>query len=267
MNNVVLYSGGIDSFLVHHWLKKQNIDHKLLYFYLGGKYSINETSLFNTYEFKHTIGDIEISENLNMGDLERNDAFIPNRNLLAAIMAHSITNYDNIWIGGSLSDRVNDNNYEVFKSLSDLLSKMYEKKIVITSPFWNDHKPDLVKDFTNSNGWGQYSSNNEAAKALVHCTFSCYYPVQEANISRIVYNDNECEDYLSNQCMACPACFRKCMSLYAGGIFVAMKPEASNIVKHYYEEAKESLTKCDNVLMLSRMQWTVQYCNELYKHW
>jgi len=273
VNDVVLYSGGIDSFLVHHYLCKQGIDHKLLYFDLGGKYSVNEVELFENYIFKRNIKqDVIVSECLQMGELEHEDAFIPNRNILAAIMAHSVTNYDRIWVGGTLSDRVNDNNQKVFETISSLLSDMYQKTITVDSPFWQNHKPDLVKEFVEDNGWKQYDSKLEARKALVYSTFSCYYPVSEKHSVDIYFDDADtlyCT--LTSECMNCPACFRKCMSLYDGGIFIPMSKNAKTIAEKYYNESKEYIKQSDDVFgdtsMLGRMEATVKYCDHLFEYW
>ena len=270
MNDVVLYSGGLDSFLVHHHLNKINRPHKLLYFDLGGRYRINEVSLFESYIFKRNIKqEVEVSECLRMGSLEHEDSFIPNRNILAAIMAHSVTGYSNIWIGGTLSDRVNDNNREVFNKLSNLLTEMYSKHpfcetINVTSPFWDLHKPDLIRDFCSSKGWGQYHSDFDAKKALVESTFSCSNPISEEKVCKVFY-DNCCDKFeiLTKQCMKCPACFRKCMSLFAGGIFVPLSEDARSIVDKYYNEA----VKDQSSSMRGRMMATIEYCNYLTNYW
>lgn len=275
MNDVILYSGGLDSFLTHFYLNFLKIDHDLLYFDLGGKYSINEVSLFETYYFKKNVkSSVTVSDCIFLGEWEREDAYIPNRNLITAIMANSITSYDNIWIGGTLSDRVNDNNREVFDTLSNLLSKMHNKTIKISSPFWDHHKPTLVKDFCTTSGWGQFDSNLDAQKAIVNSTFSCYYPEQE-EIRTVTYSDNSIQDVLSKECLKCPACFRKCMSLYAGGIFIPMQSKAEELVNKYYSEASEYIESVnfnpskldDEGIMFDRMFATVKYCERLLEFW
>lgn len=259
MNDVILYSGGVDSFLVHHALNRDNIQHSLLYFDLGGKYSENEVSLFQSNEFKHYIGqEVKISKCLNMGVLEHDDAYIPNRNIVATIMAHSVCGYDNIWIGGTLSDRVNDNNSEVFLRISDLLSHVHGKKITITSPFWNDHKCQLVKDFVDTNGWTQYESRITAQQALINSTFSCYYP-NETKIVTACIDDTKYHAYYTKECLNCPACFRKVMSLFSGGIFIPMKFEALPLISKYTKEAVDYINSDNDGIMKPRMEATIQY--------
>lgn len=260
MNDVVLYSGGLDSFLVHHYLKKNDIDHRLLYFDLGGKYSNNEISLFQSDKFISTLNqNVEISKCLNMGSLEHEDAYIPNRNIVATIMAHSICNCDNIWIGGTLSDRVNDNNREVFLHISNLLSKVHNKKITVTSPFWDDHKCALIKYFVDNNGWGLYNNRIDVQQSLINCTFSCYYPDEEKTVTAIIDNNTQYK-YTTRECMKCPACFRKAMSLLAGGIFVPLKFTAQALINKYNEEAIRYINDADNDrVMLPRMLATIRY--------
>ena len=261
MNDVVLYSGGIDSFLVHHYLNKKNIEHSLLYFNLQGKYSKNEMDLFNSGKFKKTIKhEVIISNCLNMGVLEHEDAFIPNRNILAAIMANSVTGFDNIWIGGTNSDRVNDNNQQLFKSLSDLMTSINPgKTIKIDSPFWGYHKADIAKDFVNTYGWKQYDTIDDAKRALINCTFSCYYPLQQARDLDVDYQFG-IEPHFTAECMNCGACFRKCITLNACGIFVSMSKDAIELVDHYYEEARNYIIhNDDNDYMLPRMIATLAY--------
>lgn len=264
--NSIMYSGGVDSFLVYQWLRKtdtifENLN--LLYFNLGARCNNSEIELFNSCNFKkHVSIPVMISDALNMGGMETESAYIPNRNILAAIMNNSVTNSDNIWIGGTLSDRVNDNNREIFDDLSKLMTKMHKRDIVITSPFFDSHKCSLVFDYVFNNGWNHYENQQDARKSLVEATFSCYDPLFESQQIK-AHIENEVVEYCSRECLECPACFRKCMSLYAGDIFIAMKDnEKSNgFINHYKEEAEREVTKHDE--MYERYVATLDYCAAL----
>ena len=269
--HVILYSGGLDSFLTYHHLKQysditdDNIT--LLYFNLGAKCTSAELELFNDATFKNYVTKrISVSDALNMGGLEDEHAYIPNRNILAAIMAHSITNADYIWLGGTKSDRVNDNNSGVCNELSRLLTVMHEHDVTVDSAFYDFHKCELVQEFVETSGWGSYDSPLVAQYALIYSTFSCYNPCCcKHNHKAYVNNDTDkvIVDYSSKECMMCPACFRKCMSLYAGGIFIPMIINESSelMIKKYYDEAKENVE--DDEYMSARYQATIDYCNKL----
>lgn len=281
MNNVVMYSGGIDSFLTHQWLKHNAIDHELIYFNLGTKYANDEINMFQSDGFISYVKEkVNISDCLHMGSLEHEDAHVPNRNILTAIMANSVTGYDNIWIGGTLSDRTNDNTSKCFKTLSSLLSYVNDRKITISSPFWMNHKPDLVKSYVETNGWSLLPDRNEARKSLVLSTFSCYYP-NESKVVEVMFEDPEDSIYQerkpiyieTTECLECKACFRKCMSLYAGGIRIPMlkTDKSMTIVNEYECEAIESLNRIREThsadLMKSRYEWTIRYCDYVRKAW
>ena len=264
-----MYSGGVDSFLTYQFLRNiTNISDNmnLLYFNLGARCNNSEMELFNSDNFKkHVIFPVMISDALNMASMETESAYIPNRNILTAIMTNSVCDSDRIWIGGSLSDRVNDNNKEVFDKLNDLLSTMHKKEIVIKSPFWNDHKCDVVKDYVLTNGWKHYNNQQESRKSLIESTFSCYNPLNECQEVTALVTE-ETVTYETKECLQCPACFRKCMSLYSGEIFIPMKnnTDANEIIEHYKEEAEREVEKKD--IMYPRYVATLAYCNR-YKQY
>lgn len=268
--HTVLYSGGLDSFLTLNHLKTFTDDTRnnmtLLYFNLGAKCNNSEIELFNSANFKRYVSEhVHISDCLNMGNLEDAHAYIPNRNILAAIMAHSITNSDYIWIGGTKSDRVNDNNSRVCTDLSNMLTYMHDKEITVDSAFYDFHKCELVKEFTETKGWGNYESNTEAKHALIYSTFSCYNPCFCKKTVTAVIDDDDYKEivtYDTKECLTCPACFRKNMSLYAGGIFIPMKitDSSKSMIKKYYDEAVENI---DDENMKPRYEATISYVDAL----
>lgn len=262
-NNVIMYSGGLDSFLTYKYLIN-NKDIKdtlsLLYFNLGARCTSAEIELFNTDSFKKhvTCDSFLISDALNLGDLETESAYIPNRNILAAITVNSITGADRIWIGGTLSDRVNDNNDHVCYQLSNLLSSMHNKDIKIDSPFYDQHKCDIVRNYIETNGFGHYNDKHEAQISLLESTFSCYNPLSTARIVN-TFIDREVIQIKTRECLCCPACFRKCMSMYAAGIYIPMGDSnvSKKIIERYYREAKKEID-CD-CIMRPRYSATINY--------
>ena len=265
MQHVILYSGGLDSFLTRQYLTSKKIDSILLYFNIGARCTGAEIELFNKDDFKSVINEgVTISDVLSLGSMETESAYIPNRNIIAAIAAQSVFDANNIWIGGTLSDRVNDNNDEVFRDLSNLLSKMHQRKITITSPFYGEHKCDVVRDYVLTNGWGHYTNQQDARKSLIKATFSCYNPLSSEQDVEIKCAE-EVLTIKTKECLECNACFRKCMSMFAGGIFIPMKrtDKSVDIVRHYIDEAKNS----NDSAMKSRFNMTIRYGDALGTYW
>ena len=225
---VVLYTAGVDSYILRQFLVDTGHDVDCLYFNHGGRYTENELKKIAQLKLP-----IIINGDINMKDIEQPDAYIPNRNPLFCIMANSL-GYDKIWIGGSKSDRVCDNNEKTFEDLSEFLTNMHGRYIKIDSPFWNYYKDDMVE-------WYRRCHN---VTDLVYNTFSCFNPVQERTVyfksgipgSREFLNISS---YKTEECLNCAACFRKCAVLYSGGIFIEFQNE--DIVEHYYKDFSRSI--------------------------
>lgn len=254
---VLLYSGGLDSFLTFQYLKKLNHNVDLVYFDSHAKCCEAELQLFSDSLFKEVIGNVEVRDELFFKDIEQDDAFIPNRNVLAIICAQGLRNYDVIYLGSSLSDRVNDNNKIVFDKISDLLSHMYDKKITVTSPFFDIHKCDIMKDFIE-NDWNNLIPRYTINVIADELTFSCYDPSYDGKWK---------------ECQCCPACFRKRVVFNYCGYFMPMRDtnEVRNMVEKYYDEAKSKLIltnishEFDN--MIPRFKSTIDYVENLKEFW
>ena len=223
MKDVVLYTAGVDSYILREFLIRHGSDVDCLYFNHGGRYTNNEMKKIDQLTFP-----VIINDTINMKDLEQPDAFIPNRNPTFCIAANSL-GYDKIWIGGSKSDRVCDNNEKVFERLSEFLTNMNGRYIKIDSPFWSCYKDDMVK-------WYNSVSN---VTDLVYNTFSCFDPVPEY-ISYFNYGNSKHVEYKTEECLNCSACFRKCAVLFNAGIYIEFNNP--KIVRKYFEDFKRPLT-------------------------
>lgn len=264
---VLLYSAGLDSFLTASYLKTIGVNPDLVYFDSGARCCNYEVELMQSRYFKFYTGfDVEIRKELNFSEIEQDDAFIPNRNILAAVCAQGLRNYDTIYIGNSLSDRVNDNNEKVFDKLSELLSNMYDKKIKVTSPFYNEHKCDILKDAIN-NKW-LFSSN---LIDIYNMTFSCYNPSKEMikikaeDFSKSVSNSTT-HIINTHECGCCPACLRKRICFYHCCFYVPMVKcdKTMELIDKYYNEVI-SWQQVSGVsdyyhIMRSRFESTARYC-------
>lgn len=219
--DVLLYSSGIDSLLAREWLIHHNkdIDLKLLYFNYFGKYSSYEMHVLQLQSEKFENFKIERHDLMNFSSIEDVKSYIPNRNFLLSIMAHSLTGCDNIWIGGTKTDNVNDNNIEAYESVTNLLSTAHSKRIVFDSPFPHLYKSEILSWYINKK-IDQGYSNDDVLNHICIDTFSCYNPIP--------YHEYKCEtkngthNFFSTECLSCSACFRKNVELYTS--FGAFRP-------------------------------------------
>jgi len=238
-NSIVLYSGGIDSLITLEYVK-QKLDKNTqpIFFNINSKYS--------NYEVNYVIDKNAIIDNsLDLGEIEQDDAYIPQRNILLATLA--VAKYSKtIYIGGSMSDRVSDNNEIIFSKLSPVLSEVDGCFIDIISPFWNVYKDDMVNWYCGS--------VKEPQEKLIFDTFSCYTPSEFPTIQTYSFNNSEIGKE-THECLSCKACFRKCCILYTAGIFVEFNNK--DIISHYKKE-------CEDIKLTDRrMIGTLKYINEL----
>ena len=219
VKEAILHSAGLDSFILKHYLDIHGHKFDCLYFNHGGRYVKNEVKYLDSY--------VKIITNLNLRDIEALDAFIPNRNILMSVMANSM-GYDKIWIGGSASDRVNDNNEKVFEQLSDFLTKMNGRVIKVDSPFWHVYKEDMIEWFLKNGG---------KIHDLAEKTFSCFEPLKTPQNIQLTTQYT----YQTTECLNCPACFRKCVSMWSARVYIPFNNKS--IIKKYQTEFSNCLIK------------------------
>ncbi len=239
---VLLYTAGIDSFIAREYLKYKGHEFDCLYFDYDGKYTEYE---IDTIINNDDGDDVIIDCRLSLCDLEQPDAYIPNRNILFATLAVSL-GYDIVWLGGSLSDRVCDNNSKVFQMQSKLLTEVNSRYCKIDSPFFDCYKSDMVKWYVNM--------KPDNASKLLNNTFSCFCPTAESTIKNSLINGSY-DQYNTHECLNCAACFRKCVVLYSAGIYV--KFENDVVALQYYTEFKNGL------IQTPRSEATIKYVEQL----
>lgn len=209
MPSLLLFSPGIDSFLALKALEKQGTPPDILVYYaLNSRYTRAEIDHFQKLKMLQ----VRVDTTMNLQDIEKDDAYMPNRNLLMAMHAAGKYDADTIYVGGTASDRVSDNNVKVMNALSETLTLSLEKPVMVTSPFWNKYKMELAQEFVKDNPNG--------AKVL-EGTFSCYAP-------------RETEDGEWKECQRCKACFRKSTILYGVGISRAFR--TPHIIRNYKDD-------------------------------
>ena len=181
MKKVLLYSGGMDSWLMSK-LWKPDIK---LYVDMKTRYSENELARIRKEP------DVQVVE-FPLGQWERKDAIIPLRNLYLAMVACNVTGSEDveILIGATAGDRVLDKSPAFVAKATDLLSYLYTpqhwipegKKVKVCIEYKQYTKTDLLKMFKKQGG--------DLEEAFTH-SFSCYNPVD------------------GHECWHCKPCFRK----------------------------------------------------------
>lgn len=213
-DSVLLFSGGVDSFIAYHFLDKP----QTVYFDLKTPYSDKEKAVI-TKLIPSTI----IDNSLDLGNRQVGEkAYIPFRNLYLAMLATKYS--DEIIIVGIKGDQVSDKNEKIFQEFSDLLSKMEDRNIKVHSPFWNTTKEEIVNLFLSS-----YGSEEDLLK-----TISCY--------SSDITDDNYCGK--------CPSCFRKWVAFRSNGIDI--KFYNKQLINEYYESAIQGKYEVERNLAIIR---------------
>lgn len=193
MKTVLLYSGGMDSWLIS---KIVNPDIKLFF-------DLNTAS--SNAEKQRLSSDVVIDKTLRgLGDLERSDGsfILPLRNLYFITRAAEYG--DRIILGTNQTDAHNDKTYEFAQKLEDVLNYYYGpsidglseiKDIVVDFSFKKYSRKDLCRLYLESGGTVEQAIND---------SFSCYTPVEDG------------EKLL--ECHNCKACFNKMMGFYVNGV-------------------------------------------------
>ena len=193
-NKVLLYSGGIDSWLIDKIWKP---DVKL-YVDMNTKYSQEE--------IKRLPSDV-IIDKLDLSKWEREDKIIPLRNMYLIGIA---SNYGNeICLGATAGDRVLDKSPVFADIYEQLLNYLYQKqhwteerKIKINLDFKRYTKTELIRIFVEQGG------NIEEAFTS---SFSCYSPEG------------------GKECWSCKPCFRKFIAFALNGYPFTEEVIARNI--------------------------------------
>lgn len=173
MKKVLLYSGGLDSWLIDK-LWKPDI-----------KLYISTNTDMSKSELKRMPSDVIIKE-LDLSEFEsKEDNFLlPNRNLFFVIMASYFG--ENICLGATGTSTHFDKTDHFVRSVSNLLTYLDEeskaRKIKIEIPYANKTKEELLQMYIKGGG--------DAGEAWIK-TFSCYSPI----------NDKECGE--------CSSCLKK----------------------------------------------------------
>jgi len=182
MTKVLLYSGGMDSWLINQ-LWKPDVK---LYVDINGDYSKEE--------IKRLPEDVKVVDFSLLGDYELENKFVPMRNLYFLMLA---SNYgDEICLGATAGDWGNKDKTPEFLNAAEeminylLSDKKVARKISVCRDFINVPKSKLIR---------RYIAQGGDIETLKKETFSCYTPKN------------------GKECLACYPCFRKFALLLANG--------------------------------------------------
>jgi hypothetical protein len=139
-DEVLLYSGGLDSYIAYHFL------HRPATFYLPLNHRYEK---FEKEAIIKTIPNTWMSEIFNLGPFEHEDADIPMRNaylmmgaaMLGAKKIHLVVQKGEI----SIPDR----KPAFFNQMSHFLSDLNGKEIIVSSPFFGMTKVEMVEWYLN----------------------------------------------------------------------------------------------------------------------
>lgn len=187
MKKVLLYSGGMDSWLIRELWKPD----ECVYIDAGTKYGHREMNRLPS--------SVEI-EKCGIGKWERKDKIIPMRNLYFIMTICNMFPEGDLQIalGATAGDRVLDKSDEFAEKASDLLSFLYQKqwwcegrKIEVVLPYKKYTKEMLLEEYKNGGG--------DLKKAFA-TSFSCYEP-----------------DEYGLECWKCKPCIRKMIAFWSVG--------------------------------------------------
>ena len=178
--SVLLYSGGMDSLMIDFLLEPDI----LLNISMNSNYDKRERESFPKGKEIIYLDDV-----LNLGQYERDDAIVPNRNAHLVLLASHYG--EHIMLGSVSGDRSFDKDEKFYLRMEDLLNHMWqaqhwteERRFTISSPFKDRTKTDLVNEYLTFGGNQLY----------LLTSYSCY----------------ECDE---QHCGQCKACFRKWVAL------------------------------------------------------
>ncbi len=191
MKKILLYSGGLDSWLIDKIWKP---DVKL-YIDINGTYSQEEIS---------KLPEDVIVEKLDLGKWELPNKIIPMRNLYFLMVASNYAIDDKyeqyeLCLGATAGDRVLDKSVEFADKVTDLFNYLYQEQ------WWTEQKHFRInldfKEYTKGDLLTQFLTMNGTLEEAWAGSFSCYEPQEDGT-----------------ECWSCKPCFRKFVAFYMEGM-------------------------------------------------
>lgn len=205
---VLMFSGGLDSYLALLTLLDNGITPKLVYAEHGSKNNEEQLLQARLLARKHGLRLI-IDRTLNLGKWEEDNAFIPNRNGFLAYVGSLYGNYIYFAIMDG-EQTYPDCRQDTFMALSVSLTKLSGSPVVVDSPFWEKTKAEVIADLDPK-----------------------YYDFLKESYS--------CHNGTEKHCGYCSACFRRFVAFEVNGITEEweVEPWTTGLAEEYYERALE----------------------------
>jgi len=185
----ILYSGGLDSFIMKKLAESNGYETKLIHFDIGQGYSKKEDDAIKNSGYDVEVRKVDwLRPQQELSGKQENNSgniFIPGRNLVLSTLAASITLADEIWMGGLKGEDhagATDKNKTFIDKTNDTWSYVY-------SPF--DTVPKLVFPLVDQN-WGKFEAvkwlyeNGHATKEEILNTSSCLSDSESKNCGHCV---------------------------------------------------------------------------------
>lgn len=189
--HLVLYSGGPDSYITHHEVRRMNRYAEVIpiYFNLGHRYASNEIhAVYKT--LPRTVIDRSFSS---LCEWEQEDAFIFARNaLLLTGMSRYVSGPATLYLSVQKDELSLADRQPVFMDAMTQLLGVLGLDVSVESPWLALDKTDMVKHFVSTGG----------SEEKLTSTWSCYSPV--VRLPEVIH------------CGDCPACVRRYIAFTLG---------------------------------------------------
>jgi 7-cyano-7-deazaguanine synthase in queuosine biosynthesis len=137
--SILLFSGGLDSFIAWHYLGRPT----MLFIDANQSYVKKELKTVK-YLAKKNKAELIIDSSFDLSRWEEKNFYIPYRNVFFAMIASIFAPL--VYLIGIKGDSVDDNNSRITPVMSSFLNNFnYNKRVKITSPFYNMTKSQIVK--------------------------------------------------------------------------------------------------------------------------
>lgn len=197
---IVLYSGGLDSYIGNWLLHREDPSWLPVYFDLNTQYSWKERTAVERQQ--PNIGlDLHDSKHygpgvLDLSNIERSDGYVPQRNVLLCATAQAVYSASEIALCSVADDVYADNTTDFHKRMSWLLS------------FTAGHDVRVFSPLTWGGGTGILRTKAEAVALYL----------KEGGDADVLWQTVSCYDPVEVSCGHCTACVRRREALEANGI-------------------------------------------------
>ena len=191
----LLFSGGLDSYCAHLYLKHKGISdfHDLVNIYVGTETNRREIARMGMLVKQLNLGGVKSILGVDLETVEQTDGFVPLRNLLLVGLP-VMHRYDTVYLAAVKGEGSLDKTYKFAKDTSDLFSYLLGRRISIQMPVAHMTKTELVR-------W--VLDNGATTEEKLSLTTSCYRP----------------DNALTGRCGECQACVRRWVAMMLNDIY------------------------------------------------